>query len=219
MSKKWLKERRKDHYYKRAKQQEYRSRAAFKLMQMDDRFNIIRQNDMVIDLGANPGGWSQVAAELVGRGGKVIAIDIKPIKSIKGVVVLRGDARKEEVKSMVRESLEGKHANVILSDMSPNIRGNYSMDHACSIELAEFALEYAHEFLGRGGNMVVKVFDGDLTKHLFNNIKLNFKNVKRHSPKASRKSSSELYIIGKSFSPSSKRASPSASSALPSPSP
>ncbi len=195
----WRSERKRDHYYRKAKKEDYRSRAAYKLIQMNERFSLIRQGDEVIDLGANPGGWSQVAAELVGDQGRVIAIDIKPMKAIKGVDFLRGDALSSRTISDIRELLDGNKANVMISDMSPNISGNYSLDHARSMELAEMALEYTGWFLRPGGNMVVKVFDGDMTFDYVKKIRTKFRVAKRHAPKASRKSSSEIYIIGKGF--------------------
>jgi 23S rRNA (uridine2552-2'-O)-methyltransferase len=199
MGKRWQSERKKDHYYRKAKTEEYRSRAAYKLEQMDSKFSLMKTGDVVIDLGANPGGWSQIALDKVGESGTVIAIDIKPVKAIKGVEIYRGDALAEKTKGDIKVLLDGKQASVILSDMSPNISGTYSLDHARSIELAEMSLVYTDEFLKKGGHLVVKVFDGDLTKELFLRIKKSFQVAKRHAPKASRKSSSEIYLIGKGF--------------------
>jgi len=198
MSKKFMKERKKDHYYKMAKRDDYRSRAAYKLSQIDRRFEIFNQGDTVIDLGACPGGWSQMAVELVGETGMVIALDIKPIKPMPGVTTLKGDARSKITKKKLSEILPETGASIIISDMAPNISGNYSLDHARSIELAEMALEYADEFLKKGGHIIVKVFDGDMARDYFTQIKEKFKRSKRHSPKASRQSSSEIYMIGKS---------------------
>ena len=199
MWKRWQSERRKDYYYKKAKAEDYRSRAAYKLKQINDRFNIIKYGDVIIDLGANPGGWSQVASEIAGSGGLVISLDIKPISPMNGVIVLRGDARKPETMEKVREALGEREVDVIISDMSPNISGNYSTDHARSIELAEMAFEFSRKFLRKGGNFAVKVFDGDMTKGYFDLLARSFRVVKRHSPKASRSSSSELYVIAKGF--------------------
>ncbi|MDO9537667.1 MAG: RlmE family RNA methyltransferase [Thermoplasmata archaeon] len=199
MSKSWTMDRKKDYYYKMAKEDNYRSRAAYKLFQMDERFKLFRPGDCVIDLGANPGGWSQVASELVGESGMVISLDIKPIEPIPGVKILKGDARSILTKSQVKELLAGKKAYIILSDMAPNISGNYSMDHARSIELAEMSLEYAKLFLKPGGSLAVKVFDGDMARDFFIKLQKNFRTVKRYNPKASRKSSSEIYYVAKGF--------------------
>lgn len=198
MSKNWKAARRKDHYYKKAKSEDYRSRSAFKLKQMCERYYIIKEGDVVVDLGANPGGWCQVALEIVGEEGLVIGIDIKPIEPIEGVHFIRGDARADRVRKEVDKILEdgGRKVNVVVSDMSPKISGNYSTDHARSIELAELSLAFAEDYLRPGGGYVAKVFDGDLTHEFFQAIKQKFRMSKRHSPIASRNSSSEIYIIG-----------------------
>jgi 23S rRNA (uridine2552-2'-O)-methyltransferase len=197
LSKNWVMDRKKDYYYKKAKLENYRSRAAYKLIQLDERFNIFRQGDTVIDLGASPGGWSQVASEKVGQTGHVIAIDIKSLEPMDGVVILKGDARSEFTKSKVRALMLDGKADIIISDMAPNISGNYNYDHARSIELASMALEYTGIFLRNGGSLVVKVFDGDLAQEFFEKIQGEFRMVKRFAPKASRKTSSEIYMIGK----------------------
>lgn len=199
MSKQWMADRRRDHYYKLAKAQNYRSRAAFKLRQINEKFKVMKTGDVVLDLGANPGGWSQVAIETVGNPGKVLAIDIKGIEPIDGVHFYKGDVRAGETKGWIRENLGGRGVNLVISDMSPNITGNYSMDHARSMELAEMAFEFARAHLAPGGNMVIKLFDGDMTRAFVDAIRLKFRMVKRHSPKASRSSSSEVYIIAKGY--------------------
>jgi 23S rRNA (uridine2552-2'-O)-methyltransferase len=213
MTKRWREERKRDYYYKKAKRDEYRSRAAFKLLQINNKFKIIKLKDIVIDLGASPGGWSQVAAETVGDEGKVIAVDMKDMLPIRGVAFIKGNALRERTKGDMRDVLRGIKVtpsaqggavrdikvDVIISDMAPNISGNYSIDHAKSVELADIVLDYADEFLKRGGNMVVKIFEGDMMQDYFNKIKIKFKVSKRHAPKASRKSSSEVYIVGKGF--------------------
>jgi 23S rRNA (uridine2552-2'-O)-methyltransferase len=199
MTKRWREERKRDYYYNKAKRDEYRSRAAYKLLQINNKFDIIKNNNIIIDLGASPGGWSQIAVETVGEGGKVIAVDMKDIPPIKGVAVVKGNALRERTQEDVRAILEMKKADVIISDMAPNISGNYTVDHAKSVELAEMVLEYADLFLKPGGNLVVKVFEGDMMGNYFKKIKIKFRLSKRHAPKASRKSSSEVYIIGKGF--------------------
>ena len=207
MSKNWKAGRRQDHYYHRAKAENYRSRAAFKLLQMSERYSIFKEGDVVIDLGANPGGWCQAAKQLVGEQGVVIGIDLKPIEPLKGVHLIRGDARAERVRKEINTILygegyigiegdfENRKVNVVCSDMSPKISGNYSTDHARSIELAELSLRFAEDYLKPGGGYVVKVFDGDMTHDFFQAIKKRFRMAKRHSPIASRNQSSEIYII------------------------
>ena len=204
MGKRWLRERRKDSYYMKAKELNYRSRAAFKLLQIHDRFNVVREGDAVLDLGANPGGWSQVAMELAGSEGIAIAVDLKPIEPIPGVVFVRGDARTDGVLADVRDALKEKgkeYVDVIVSDMSPNISGNYDMDQARSVELCEAVLEAAERLLRPGGRIVMKVFEGDMFLDLVEKVKGRFISVRRHAPKASRPSSSEIYIIAKGFRP------------------
>jgi 23S rRNA (uridine2552-2'-O)-methyltransferase len=197
MSKRWFREKKREHYYKLAKKQNYRSRAAYKLKQIQDRFNVIHYNFYVVDLGASPGGWSQVAAEIAGTRGKVVAIDRARMKPIEQVTVLRGDMLREETIAALFKELDGRKADVVISDMSPDISGNYSIDHARSIELCETALEFARKALRPGGNLVVKVFMGDLFGTFIAAVRQNFRNVHAYHPDASRPSSSEIYIVAK----------------------
>lgn len=198
MSKRWLAERRRDHYYKKAKSMDYRSRAAFKLKQIDEKFRILKRGSTVVDLGAAPGGWLQVAKEAVGPGGTVIGLDLQPIEPIEGAITLQGDIRLDETVQELIALMRGK-ADVILSDMSPNISGNYPMDHARSVELCENALAFAVKVLKRGGGLVMKMFEGDMMQDLLSDVKRHFAEVKLHGPKASRSSSSEIYIIARDF--------------------
>jgi len=197
VAKNWVRDRKRDYYYRKAKKENYRSRAAYKLIQLNERFRLFKTGDNVIDLGASPGGWTQVAAECVGAEGSVLAVDMKSVEHVDGAVMVRGDARSQITISKVRELLPGGLADVVISDMAPNISGNYSLDHARSMELAAMAVQYSDIFLKPGGNMVVKVFDGDMALDLFRTIQNRFRLAKRHSPKASRKSSSEIYMVGK----------------------
>jgi 23S rRNA (uridine2552-2'-O)-methyltransferase len=199
MTKRWFREKKREHFYRLAKKENYRSRAAYKLKQIQDRFNVIHYDFFVADLGASPGGWSQVAAEIAGTRGKVVAIDLARIKPMEKVTVLRGDMRKEETVAAVLNALGGRKADTVLSDMSPDISGTYSIDHARSIELCEAALEFARESLRPGGNFVVKVFQGDLFADFLRQVKRNFRNVHAYHPQASRPSSSEIYIIAKGY--------------------
>ncbi len=198
MSKNWMQERRRDYYYRKAKQLDYRSRASFKLMQLDDRFNLFRPGMTVVDLGAAPGGWLQVAAERVGPKGIVVGVDLQPIEPLEGVLTIKGDVRKQEVREELLTLTNG-HVDVVLSDMSPNISGSYSMDHARSIELCEMALSFALATLSRNGKMVFKMFEGDMSRDLIAEVQKHFETVKRYSPEASRSSSSEIYVVAKGF--------------------
>jgi 23S rRNA (uridine2552-2'-O)-methyltransferase len=198
MSKRWMTERRNDPYSKAAKKMDYRSRASFKLIQIDDKFKLLKKGSVVADLGAAPGGWLQVAAERVGQKGKVVGVDMQCIEPIEGVETVQGDMRKEETVMDMLEALGGK-ADVVLSDMSPNISGSYSMDHARSVDLCEHALEFAEKALRPGGSLVMKIFEGDMMQDLMRQVKARFKEVKLYGPDASRASSSEIYIIAKEF--------------------
>ncbi|MGD1059905.1 MAG: RlmE family RNA methyltransferase, partial [Methanomassiliicoccales archaeon] len=160
MSERWLADRRRDPYYKKAKQLDYRSRASFKLIQIDDKFHLLRPGAVVTDLGAAPGGWLQVAAERVGPKGRVIGVDLQPIEPIDGVITVQGDMRKDDTVTDVLELLPEEKVDVVLSDMSPNISGSYSMDHARSVDLCEHALEFAERTLRKNGALVMKIFEG-----------------------------------------------------------
>jgi len=198
MSKNWMQERRRDYYYRKAKQLDYRSRASFKLIQIDERFRLIRPGMTVVDLGAAPGGWLQVAAERVGPKGRVVGVDLQPIEPIEGVSTIKGDIRRAEVRDELL-ALTGGRVDLVMSDMSPNISGSYSMDHARSIELCEMALAFAVQTLSPGGNLLFKMFEGDLSRELINEVQGHFASVKRYSPEASRSSSSEVYVVAKGF--------------------
>jgi len=200
MSNNWVQQHRRDYYYRKAKQLDYRSRASFKLIQIDDRFDILKQGRAVVDLGAAPGGWLQVAAERVGPEGRVIGVDLQPIAPIEGTMVetILGDVRKQETVDRLLYMIGGK-VDVVLSDMAPNISGQYAMDHARSIELCDHALAFARKTLVPGGCLVLKVFEGDMMKDLLKQIRTSFREVKLHAPKASRSSSSEIYIIARDF--------------------
>jgi 23S rRNA (uridine2552-2'-O)-methyltransferase len=195
----WYKEKKKEHFYKEAKRVGYRARSSFKLLQIQKKFNIIKRGDTVVDLGAAPGGWSQVAKEIVGENGKVIGVDLMQIRPLFGVTFLQADMTKESSLCELENVIEGKQADVIISDMSPDISGNYSVDHARSLYLSEQALKTAEILLKLNGNFVCKVFTGEDLDVFVKKINKKFRIVKRHSPPASRKTSSEIYIIAKFF--------------------
>lgn len=197
MTKRWLSERRQEKYYKLAKRLDYRSRASFKLMQIDDRFEIFRDGDSVVDLGASPGGWLQVAKERVGEG-KVIGVDLRPIRPIDGVETILGDITSRSTMDDLLKRFGGK-ADVVLSDMAPNIGGHYSTDHARSVHLCTYAIDVADNILRKEGKMVVKVFMGDLFHMLKDEMDRRFQSVRIHAPDATRATSSEVYVIAKGF--------------------
>ncbi|MXV62935.1 TRAM domain-containing protein [Natronorubrum sp. JWXQ-INN-674] len=192
----------KDQYYNKAKQQGYRSRAAYKLKQLDDLENVISGRDTVVDLGAAPGGWLQVAAERVGPQGTVIGVDLQRIMDLEDpaltdqVETLRGDMTEDKTRERVVDAAGGP-VDVVVSDMAPNMSGEYSLDQARSLYLARQAFETALELLDTGGNFVVKVFEGPDVDDLRADIEDEFQYVRATSPKASRDESSEIYFIGK----------------------
>ena len=194
----WLDERHHEHYYKLAKKTGYRSRASYKIMQIDDRFGIFKEGDSVVDLGASPGGWLQVAKERVGENGKVIGVDLRPIKPMDGVVTILGDITDDNTMLELLDKFGGK-ADVVLSDMAPNITGSYATDHARSINLCMFAVNVCDRILKKNGKMVMKVFMGDMFPSLKKELEARFQSVKVHSPDASRPTSSEVYVISKGF--------------------
>ena len=194
----WLDERHHEHYYKLAKKTGYRSRASYKIMQIDDRFGIFKEGDSVVDLGASPGGWLQVAKERVGENGKVIGVDLRPIKPMEGVITILGDITDDNTMLELLEKFGGK-ADVVLSDMAPNITGSYATDHARSINLCMFAVNVCDRILKKNGKMVMKVFMGDMFPMLKKELEMRFQSVKVHSPDASRPTSSEVYVISKGF--------------------
>lgn len=193
----WYSEKKKEHYYKEAKRVGYRARSAFKLKQIQNKFNIINKGNVVIDLGAAPGGWSQVAKELVGDQGKVIGVDRDYINPVDGVTFLQGDLTEEITAEEVRDVVGDRNADVVLSDMSPDISGNYSVDQARSVYLCEHSLKLACFLLKPGGHFICKVFEGEDLRNFISEVNKKFKIVSRFSPSASRKSSSEIYIIAR----------------------
>jgi 23S rRNA (uridine2552-2'-O)-methyltransferase len=195
----WYTEKKKEHYYKQAKKQGYRARSSFKLKQIQKKYGIISPGDTILDLGAAPGGWSQVATEVTGKEGLVISVDLERIYPIDNVIFYKGDITDAATLQWIKDTIGSREVNVVLSDMSPNISGNYSIDHAQSIFLSEHALQVVHALLTYKGNFICKVFMGESLQDFSNKIKPFFQSVKHFSPPASRKSSSEIYIICKSF--------------------
>jgi len=195
----WYSEKKKEHYYKQAKKVGYRARSAFKLKQIQKKYKLIKKDNVVVDLGAAPGGWSQVCKEIVGESGVVIGIDISPIDAIKDIKFLKGDLTEDSTIQDIKDIVGNKKIDVILSDMSPDISGNYSIDHSKSIWLCENALKIVDTLLKSNGNFVCKAFSGEYMDDFVKKTREKFQIVKQFSPDASRKSSSEIYIIAKSY--------------------
>ncbi len=200
MGSRWEMERKKDPYYKRAKADDYRSRASYKLKQLDKKYKIIRKGDTVVDLGAAPGGWSQVAMEKVEEEGIVVAVDLNRIKPLDGenFYRIRGDFTNENVQNKIKK-IVGGHTKVLISDASPTLTGIKDIDHLRSIDLIESVISIGDNILEDKGNIVIKAFQGEEYKNLIDKLKKKFKVLKTTKPPSSRKKSSEMYIVGLGF--------------------
>lgn len=196
-SKQWMMEHVNDVYVQRAKAEGYRSRAAYKLIEVAARDKLLKQGLVVVDLGAAPGGWSQVAAAKVGAGGRVLAVDLLPMDALRNVVFLQGDFREEAVAGALERELAGRPIDLVLSDMSPNISGIALSDQARAMHLAELALEFAARHLKPGGSLLVKVFQGSGFQEFLREMRSHFNHVVTRKPEASRGRSNELYLLGK----------------------
>ena len=195
-SQKWLVRQLNDPYVRAAKEHGWRSRAAFKLIELDDRFHLIKKGARCVDLGAAPGGWTQV---LVKRGAaKVVGVDLLAIEPVPGATILEGDFMDDAMPGRLRELLGGR-ADLVLSDMAPNTTGHTDTDHIRIMGLAELALAFALEMLDDGGVFVAKVFQGGSEKTLLQTLKRHFATVRHAKPPASRKDSSELYVVATGF--------------------
>ncbi len=197
MGSRWQMERKKDPYYKRAKEEEYRSRASYKLKQLDKKFKIIKQDNTVVDLGAAPGGWSQVALEKVGEEGIVVGVDLNRIKALpdENYYRIRGDFTTKEVQDKIIRVIGGK-AKVVMSDASPELCGIKNLDQLRSIDLTNTVIGIADNILEQKGNLVMKVFQGPEYKNMLDDLKKKFRQVKTTKPPSSRKKSSEMYVVG-----------------------
>jgi 23S rRNA (uridine2552-2'-O)-methyltransferase len=200
LSGKWIERRKRDYYYKRAKEEKYRSRAAYKLLEAVKRYNFIHPGDIIVDLGAAPGGWLQAARQIVGEGGFVLGVDLREVEALNynNVHVILGDIRNAEVIGRIKAILP-RPADAVVSDVSPNISGIWELDHARQIELAESSLKIALSVLRRGGNFFVKVFQGEFFNQFLNEVKNHFMRVEIVKPKASRKESAEIYLLGMNY--------------------
>jgi 23S rRNA (uridine2552-2'-O)-methyltransferase len=189
-----------DSYFKKAKQEGYRSRAAYKLIELQQRFRIIRSGDLVVDLGAAPGGWLQIAAKHTGAKGKVVGVDLQPIAGLHqpNVKLIQGDILSEDVQAKIKEFLGGP-ANAVLSDLAPRLSGIHDADVARSIELNQTALLIATRLLRTGGTLVMKGFVSEELQGLTLELKKHFRSVQRTRPEATRQGSSEFYFCAQDF--------------------
>jgi 23S rRNA (uridine2552-2'-O)-methyltransferase len=196
-SSRWLSRQAKDPYVRRAREAGYRARAAYKLIELDDKDRFLAPGLRVVDLGAAPGSWSQVAVERVGATGRVVALDVLEFDPIDGVEILRGDFREASVLERMERTV-GERVDLVLSDMAPNISGIAAADQARSMDLAEMALEFARDWLEPDGSFVVKLFQGAGFDPFVAAAKATFARVKLRKPAASRKQSREIYLVADS---------------------
>ncbi|MCI4368944.1 MAG: RlmE family RNA methyltransferase [Thermoplasmata archaeon] len=197
MPRRFVSERRRDPFYRAAQREGLRSRAAFKLAYLAERFPVFHEGDRVLDLGASPGGWSMIAHQCLGDRGEVVAVDPRKLEPIPGVIYMRGEVGSPALAAR----LKGRSFDVVLSDMSPRISGAYATDHARSVELVRTGFALAKPLLVDGGTFVAKVFDGDLLDGLEADLRPLFQRFVRTKPPASREGSSELYLLGFGFHP------------------
>jgi 23S rRNA (uridine2552-2'-O)-methyltransferase len=193
----WMREHVTDPFVQKAKRHGMRSRAAYKLEEVCDRDRLIAPGMTVVDLGAAPGGWSQIAAARVGAKGRVIAVDVLEMAPIPGVTFIRGDFREADTLAEVEQALAGAQADLVVSDMSPNISGIGVSDQARAAHLAELALDFAVRWLKPGGNLLVKAFQGSGYVELRTALRAHFRELLTRKPEASRGRSSEIYLLGK----------------------
>lgn len=198
-SSRWRQRQQADGYVKARDREGFRSRAAFKLQELDRRDRLLARGLNVLDLGASPGGWTQVAARAVGPAGTVVAVDVLTMEPVVNSVFIEGDCRDGAVKAAVREAFKGEGADLVMSDMAPNITGVAAADEAAAAELARMLLEYVREDLRPGGSLVAKLFQYPDTDAVFGEIRAVFTNTWRRKPPASRASSREFYVVAKGY--------------------
>jgi 23S rRNA (uridine2552-2'-O)-methyltransferase len=194
-SRRWLAEHIDDQYVKMARQQGFRSRAAFKLTELDEKYRLMRKGMRVVDLGAAPGSWTQVVSRILGDSGQVIALDILPMEPLAGVTFIQGDFTEDEPLALLEATLDGQNVDLVLSDLAPNMSGMGAVDQPRIMYLAELALAFAEKWLEPGGNLVVKVFHGEGFDDYVKQTRSVFEKVKVCKPSASRSRSREVYVL------------------------
>lgn len=197
----WMHEHVSDHWVQQALRQGYRSRAAFKLIELAAKDQLLRPGMTVVDLGAAPGSWCQVLHEHLGGAGRIVAVDLLPMDPIAGVSFVRGDVREAVTQQALGAALEGRKVDLVLCDLAPNISGIESVDQARSVALGELALKFAQEWLQPGGDLVVKAFQGEGFAGLQRALQTRFDKATMRKPKASRDRSREVFLVGKGFRP------------------
>jgi 23S rRNA (uridine2552-2'-O)-methyltransferase len=199
-NRRWLREHRQDEFVERSKREGYRSRAVFKLMELDRRDGLFKRAMLVVDLGAAPGSWSQYAAERVGPQGRVVALDTLPMDPLAGVEFLQGDLREEDTLRRLEGALPGAEVSLVMSDMAPNLSGVNAVDQPRAMLLAELALDLAHRVLSPGGTFLTKAFQGEGFDTFVRDVRATFQTVRVRKPKASRAHSREVYVLAKGYS-------------------
>jgi 23S rRNA (uridine2552-2'-O)-methyltransferase len=197
LPKAWIQERKRDYYSRKAKEEKYRSRAAYKLLEAIQKYHFIKKGDVVVDLGAAPGGWLQAARKTVGSKGFVLGVDLRPVEPFpqSNIQAIMGDINETETLDEIVNTLRRK-VDAVISDVSPNISGIWEVDHARQIDLADQALKIALKTLRPSGNLFIKVFQGDMLDDFVKKMKRHFEVVRIMKPKASRAKSSEIFILG-----------------------
>ncbi len=195
----WLKEHFDDHYVKQSQKDGWRSRASYKLLEIQEKDKIIRPGCKVVDLGAAPGGWSQVAIELVGEGGRVVASDILSMDAVAGVDFVQGDFTEHAVLEQILKTIGGDKVDLVISDMAPNMSGSLSVDQPNAMYLVELALDLSRQVLRKGGVFLVKVFQGEGFDAFLKDMKTSFSKVQTRKPVASRSRSREVYLLASGF--------------------
>jgi len=201
MAEHWVENHKRDAWRRQAKASGYRARSAFKLKQIQERFHLVRDGDLVLDVGCHPGGWAQVAVELVGEKGRVVGVDLMPCAPVEGAVLLTGDITEPITQERILAELNGELLNVIVSDISPDITGKWDMDQSVAMTLVADVFDFALPLLTKGGGFTTKLFQGIGVEELITAVRPHFSSVRRFSPDASRNSSSEVYLVCKHHTP------------------
>ncbi len=198
-SHRWMQRHVNDEFVKRSKREGYRSRAAYKLLEIQEKDQVLKRGQVVVDLGAAPGGWSQVAADLVGPRGEVIAFDILPMEGLPGVTVIQGDFREDAALEALERVLDNRRVDLVISDMAPNVTGIAAVDQPRAMHLCELALDFCGHHMGPGGGFVCKVFHGEGFDAWMREVKARFGRVVTRKPKASRANSREVYLVAGNY--------------------
>lgn len=198
-SHRWMQRHVNDEYVKRSKREGYRSRAAFKLLEIQEKDRVLKPGQVVVDLGAAPGGWSQIAADIVGPQGAVIAFDLLEMAALPGVTVIQGDFREDEALAALEQALDGRYVDLVISDMASNVSGIAAVDQPRAMHLCELALDFCVQHLRPGGGFVCKVFHGEGFDTWMRDVKSRFGRAVTRKPKASRSKSREVYLVAGNY--------------------